>query len=277
MKLAYYINEKVSKMKIGVGIITCNRYFLFKECIGSLPDADVIVIVNDGEPYPALSYPSRIANLIQHHTNKGVGRSKNDAFKFLLDAGCTHIFLCEDDIKILNPQIYREYIRVSDYSGIRHLNFAYHGPRNKSQKGIPSPRKIINYSKGVNISLNLNLTGAFSYYTRDVLEQCGLMDPLFKNMVEHVDHTNKIIRKGFHPPFWWFADVADSHRFIDDLDPDLSKTTIHHNQWYSKGLMRIEYGYFWLKNGTLKEESEEEVDRKLSIIKQKYATSTNEY
>src|SRR5262245_44911890 len=99
--------------KVGIGIITYNRVQFFRECIQSLPEVDVIVVVNDGDPYPYNIYPSRVAKIIQNTTNKGVGRSKNAALKFLLETGCKHIFLCEDDMKIIDSELCKRYIQAA--------------------------------------------------------------------------------------------------------------------------------------------------------------------
>jgi GT2 family glycosyltransferase len=234
--------------KIGIGVVTYERSRLFRECISSIPDADVLVVVNDGTPYPATQYPSRIAQVIQHRRNIGVGRSKNQALRYLLQSGCTHLFLCEDDIRIINPHVCDEYIHASEHSGILHFNFGYHGPRNKMASGDPQPRMSIEYGNQVTLSFNRFLVGAFSYYHRKTLEVCGLMDPLFRNFMEHVDHTNRIIRKGFHPPFLWFADLKESYRQIEDLDPHLEQSSMKNQKWHAGYRLALQKAYFLLKN-----------------------------
>ncbi len=263
--------------RIGIGVITCNRLSLFRECIAGIPETDIIVVVNDGEPYPLSVYPSRVTEIIQHDKNRGVGRSKNDALRYLLNSGCRHIFLCEDDIKILHPHICNEYIRASERTGILHFNFAYHGPRNKSSYGVPTPRKVVDYGNGISIGLNRYLTGAFSYYREDVLRTCGLIDTVYKNMLEHVDHTYRIIREGYHPPFWWFADLAESSRFIDDLDPNLSKSTMGYDRRSSSAFFFIYSLYFSLKHCYLVQKvpdvDEKEVDYVLIELQKKFGSS----
>jgi GT2 family glycosyltransferase len=262
--------------KVGIGVITYNRLDCFRDCIAGVPEADMIVVVNDGEPYPSSVYPSRIAKVIQHKTNHGVGRSKNDALRLLLEAGCSHIFLSEDDVKIVNPDLCKEYIKASERSGIRHFNFAYHGFENKSPDGTPTPpRKIINYKEGGSISLHRHLLGAFQYFGEDVLRTCGFMDPFYKNMLEHIDHTCRIIRHGFHPPYWWFADIADSFRSIQDLDPYHKQSTIRCNKGSYAIRSKVSDLYFAIKNGNvppkMKDVGEREVERSLVMIKEKYA------
>ena len=86
------------KNKIGVGVVTYKRPDYFKTCINSIPNVDTLVVVNDGDPYDASLYPSNVKEVIQHTKNKSVGVSKNELMKYLIDDGCEHIFLVEDDM-----------------------------------------------------------------------------------------------------------------------------------------------------------------------------------
>ena len=129
--------------KIGIGIVTCDRENLFRKSFSSIPDVDEIVVVNDGLPYPDDAYGTRRAELIQHKHNRGVGKSKNDAFRFLLSKKCEHIFISEDDVQILDGAVVDEYIRSARVTGIGQLNFAYHGPSNKTVEGSPNPKKVV--------------------------------------------------------------------------------------------------------------------------------------
>jgi GT2 family glycosyltransferase len=260
--------------KIGIGVITNNRLNLFQDCISHIPAADIVVVVNDGKPYPSSVYPSRVVEVIQHQSNQGVARSKNDALRFLLNSGCRHIFLCEDDMRIIHPRLCHEYVHASEQSGILHFNFGYHGPRNKTALGLPNPRKIVDYGMGVRIAFNQHLIGAFSYYRDIVLHTCGLIHPRFKNVLDHVDHTYRIIQKGFHPPFGWFADIAESSRFIVDLDPDLTQSSIGYHRW-SPALFYLYNLYFWSRNGymvqKIPQSDERDIDALLEELKTKYS------
>jgi hypothetical protein len=211
---------------IGVGVITCDRESLFRKCVSSLPPTDFSVVVNDGNEYQQSVYPLGITKIIQHKKNQGVGRSKNDALRFLMSKNCEHIFLLEDDIRIINKNVFDEYIRASNVSGIRHLNFAYHGPANKDENGCPKEKIRINFQNDVSLSFHSHLAGAFSYFHRSIINKVGYIDEKFVNVYDHLDHTLQMIKSNLHPPFGWFADLADSSKFIEDLDPDLSKSVI---------------------------------------------------
>ncbi len=69
---------------------------------------------------------------------------------------------------------------------------------------------IAHCNNNVSIALNFHICGVLSYYQRKVIEKVGLFDGRFRNAFEHINYTYRIIKAGYHPPFWWFTDVADS-------------------------------------------------------------------
>jgi GT2 family glycosyltransferase len=234
---------------IGVGVITCNRQSLFEVCINSIPKVDYLVVVNDGKSYENEIYTSKPDLIIEHKKNKGIASSKNQIIKVLIEKQCEHIFLVEDDIAIIRANVFNHYIKAAEKSGIYHLNFAFHGDGNCDMAGRPISRKII-YSNGIEIlTLNKNLLGAFSYYHNSIIEKFGLMDERYRNGLEHVDHTYQIIKSGFHPPFWWFADAPKSYEFIQDQDVDHSKSIIRKNRVRWKFRMLYNIRRFKKKNG----------------------------
>ncbi|NUN71130.1 MAG: glycosyltransferase subfamily GT2 protein [Bacteroidetes bacterium] len=213
-------------MKIGIGVITCNRLELFRRCIASIPAVDMVVVVNDGDPYAEGAYPSHVHKVIQHPKRSGVASAKNDAFRALLEAGCDHLFLCEDDIEIVSADILHDYIRAARTSGIEHFNYAFHGPMNNPDLRPDALGPLCaTYPDGVAIKFYRHPIGAFSYFSRNALETAGLFDLRFRNFHDHTDHTMQIIKAGLHPPYGWFADIAESRSKLNDLDPQLHKST----------------------------------------------------
>ena len=247
--------------KIGVGMTTYNAENRIKESAFTIPKwIKNFVIVNDGTPYDGSSYPEQ-AHIIQHKTNQCVGAAKNSSIKYLMDLGCEHIFLIEDDILIKDENVFEEYIKHSAISGIKHLNFALHGPANKKgSKGFTSledrkdsnmeanPRMVIPYPEGVEIALYPNCVGAFSYYHRSVIEKIGYFDPMFKNAWEHVDHTFQSIKSNFHPPFWYFADIQKSWEYLTDIPNSIAESTIARTPEWSENF-RIGTQHYKKKNG----------------------------
>ena len=157
----------------------------------------------------------RKLQVLQNECSLGVGRSKNRAFQALLSANIDHLFLMEDDIYVKNPTVFDHYLGASRVSGIQHLNFSQHGPKNKTSDGNSDPVTIVEYGR-LRIALHRHCVGAFSYYSRTCLEAVGLMDEDFYNGGEHLEHTYRILRAGYHPPFWFFADVDHSKELLGD-------------------------------------------------------------
>lgn len=223
---------------IGVGMVTYNAEDRIRQSAVLIPKwIKNFVIVNDGTPYSSDSYPSN-AHIIQHEKNKSVGEAKTSALKYLMDQGCEHIFLIEDDILIKDENVFVQYIKHSTYTGIKHLNFALHGPRNKNENGDPIPRIIVPYTDDISMSFFPNCVGAFSYYRRNVIETIGYFDPMYKNAWEHVDHTLKAILKGFHPQFWFFADITDSSKYLGEIPGSFENSTISKKEEWTDNMKR---------------------------------------
>jgi glycosyltransferase involved in cell wall biosynthesis len=230
--------------------------------------------VNDGDKIECPGYNYYFHN---NEVNLGVGKSKNIALKHLLNKGCDHIFLIEDDIFILDPSVFERYIEASKITGIQHFNFSLHGVMNKKWEQrafpdvIPNPRVIIDY-KSVKIPLYPHCVGAFSYYSRECLETVGLIDEKFYNACEHVDHTYKIIKAGMHPPFWFFADIENSGDYLGDEPWDITKSTISSNPNHQQ--MMIDADKIFVENhGLLPRQipfEEQLVGPTLKQIKNKY-------
>jgi len=253
------------KNRIGVAIITCDRYVsgFLEPCVeswinkGTKSPSRAFIIINDGtERVDLHTYHSSIGNVIQGTTiftpkpYSGVAVAKNTALKKLIELDCEHLFLIEDDVKALvDPQyIFEQYIETSKSTGIKHLNFGCHGDHNKLPNGDFLIRHSIKIHDAI-IDLYPNLLGAFSYYHKSVIDDIGYMDETYYNAMEHVDHTYQAIKRGYHPPFRWFADVHKSHFLIGDIVPDHHGSVIRKDteDWIKK--FRIASDYFVQKNG----------------------------
>ena len=213
--------------KIGIGIITCDRPDYLKKLVRSLDGISTnnLVIINDGKK---LLDGGKIFVHNNNPSKQGVGKAKNQALKLLKDND--YIFLLEDDIIIKDKTVFEKYIQASKLSGIQHFNFAFHGLDNYKPDGIPAVRLKLDYSPETSVCLYPNVYGAFSMYTKKCIEDVGLMDEFYYNAMEHVDHTAAIIKAGMHPPFRWFADIANSDRYIEEIDRAHSGSEIRRDQ-----------------------------------------------
>lgn len=209
--------------KVGIGIITCNREDFYTECMNSvvkIPELDHIITINDGAPYPHVIYDleDQDHKLIVNDKNIGVGESKNKALQYLLDKGCDHIFLIEDDIIVKDPSVVKQYINYRNETGIQHFLFGYHGPANRGNisSGEPTPKAIIDYNGDIKVALNEHCVGAFCYYSRESLLDVGLIDPEFVNAFDHVEHSYRLCNKGYCPGYWWWPDIWNSYELLDE-------------------------------------------------------------
>ena len=267
------------KEKIGLGIITCNRPDLFTKSAHSIPDYVDLIAVNDGKPYENSVYPPRMTKIIQHDKNMGIGRSKNDVLKFFVDNGYEHIFIMEDDIAIRDPEIFNKYIELSKATGIFHFNYGYHG-FNMDSSDLPQPRKKIRINDHLELALLRNITGALSYFRRVVIEDAGYFDTFYKNVLEHVDHTYQIIKAGYHTPFFWFADLWNSHTMIEELDPKLTSSLNRRFYFLYRVRVKLFRQYFKFKNGialgSITDSSEDEVVKVLALLKARNCKNENQ-
>ena len=241
------------KDTVGLGIVTCNREDFLKKVLDSIPrhKIDYIVLINDGDSADfkdksdhgprrfVYSKNGLCGNYFYTGGNRGVGFAKNWAFTELLKTGHSqelqnwpgdkqgvdHMFIMEDDIIIKDENVFEKYIEVSKKTGLKHLMYGYHGPANK-RNGKPSPRKIVDYGDGVSIALNRHCVGAFTYYHRSCFEKVGLFDNRYINAFEHVDHSYMLAKEKMSTPYWWWADVANSYDYLDELACSEDNSTI---------------------------------------------------
>lgn len=267
-------------MKIGLAIVTYNRPHYFQQCMAALEscrrDLSYIVVVNDGTPYTGVKIPEWINKHIQHGSNKSVGVAKNQGMRALVQAGMEDIFVMEDDMILKSPDIFQKYIQAAKSSGIHHLNYALHGPANKKQgTEEPSPRQIVDYGD-VKVVLYPHCVGAFTYFHRGVILNVGYHDERFKNAWEHVEYALRVIKKGLHPPFWWFADIENSSEYITEIPGSIGGgSSINHTPEWTSNMKR---GAAWFKEKhgyipvQLPDTPPEEVQKIIARIEEYYGT-----
>lgn len=266
-----------NKLKVGLAILTCNRPEYFKQCIAAIEqnkrDIDYVVVVNDGQAYPDGTYPAWINDIIQHSLNKGVAAAKNEALRKLMENDCNCLFLIEDDILIQDPDVFKEYARVAKTTGICHFNFALHGPANLNDKGEPKPRNIVEYDSQTSVCLYPHCVGAFSFYLRGTIKEVGYFDERFRNAYDHVEHTYRIIKKGLHPQFWWFADIENSGKYLKEIPGSIQSSSIAGKPGHNANI-ETSTKYFDHKHGfepiKIPDTSAENVLRQLEVIEDNF-------
>lgn len=267
--------------KIGLGIVTCNRPDFLKKVVDSLEcipqdKLAALAICNDGSEI--LDYDFSHIALFQNKQNIGVGKSKNKLMRYLLNEGCDHIFIMEDDILIRNSDVFDAYITARNITGIQHFNFGYHGPANKAgiSGGIPRPRYVIDYGD-LKIAINQHSVGAFCYYTREVLETVGLIDEEFHNAFEHVEHDYRIAKAGFCTPYWNWPDLSNSTEYLEEVECSEKSSSIRpRSDWQDniqKGaiLFQKKHGVLPAWQNAVPDSTLEEVKNTLKAIHTKHS------
>lgn len=196
---------------IGVAISTRNRRPLFERSFTQwrrfMPAGSVCVVVDDASDTPLFGNDD-ISNgsyyrLIVHENRLGVAMTKNDGIAALMDAGCEHLFLADDDVYPQTSQWWKPYVESPE----PHLSYQW--PR-------PGGRWKIEHRDGVHFSLSFP-RGVLLYAQRRVIDTVGGMDPSYGAWGgEHVEWSQRIYDAGLTS--WRFADVCGSDKLWHSLD-----------------------------------------------------------
>jgi hypothetical protein len=230
-------------MKIGAAIIACDRIEYTKQSVAALlankgPVEDLILI-NDGTIIPDGVLPGDIDIINNVPPYQSVGRAKNKAMQVLVNRGCEHIFLIENDIIVQTSDVWQKYIDVAMATGIRHLNFGYHGPANRTPDyKKPKPRYVVEYPGNIKVALNLHCVGAFSYFYHTFMKDVGYHDTFFKNAWEHVELCQRAISKNYLPAFWWFPDIDGSDEMLKEIPGSIQNSSITHTEKWTESMKK---------------------------------------
>jgi len=261
--------------KIGVGIVTYNSPERLKQTAFTVPNVDKFVIVNDGTGhlYPSDVYPKN-AEIIKHDKNYSVGCAKNTALRALLQAGCTHLFIMEDDIMIKNPQVFEAYIKAANKSGLHALMYGCHGPANIKTDGTPNPRQVIDYGEGIEIALYQHCVGAFEYAHKGVARNVHMYNEVFKNAWEHISRSYEMVTLGLLPGFWWWPDLANSMDYLAEIGSSEVQSVIRKTDEWKQNMQQGAhyFKHLWGNFPTeMPDTPPEQILEKLKIIQKNYA------
>jgi hypothetical protein len=230
--------------KIGVGIITYNRPDYYKLVLNTIPRNKItkLVIVNDGEN--VYVDPKDADTVIHNKQQLGVAKSKNKALKELVDLGCEHLFLIEDDILIKDSNVFDEYIRAANSAGIHHLCY---------EKVAGNERELkytLEHPDGSKIGFYHNPQGAFMYINANLIKKLGYFDENYTNAFEHIDFAYNLIKKKVAPPFWYFPDLYNSEKYLTDIEGSNQNSSITNKDKYQENWQKSaeyftkKWGYF---------------------------------
>ncbi|HID9374756.1 TPA: glycosyltransferase family 2 protein [Enterobacter cloacae] len=205
-----YVPAKNAGASIGIAITTHNRPEVLKLAIEQhmkhLPSGALVVVVDDGSK-PAAVVPDNV-KLVRLDPSGGIVASKNASITMLMDAGCEHFFLWDDDAWPIADNWHLPYIESPE----PHLAYQF--------LDLAGPRKIndmtVLYRDGKHIAYT-GQRGVMLYYHRSAIDKVGGFDPVYgRGMYEHPDLALRIHNAGLTS--WAFADVVGSEKLIHSMD-----------------------------------------------------------
>lgn len=231
--------EKTSS-KIGVAIITYNRPDYFKQVVDSIPKEkiDVLIAVNDGDNHYTREVSDKIDFHILHKEQLGVAKTKNHALECLIEKyNCEHLFLIEDDIIIKDHNVFAEYIKAANSTGIHHLCYEKVANNEKTIKAKYEQQD------GVKIGFYHNPQGAFMYINAQVVKKLGFFDESYLNAFEHVDFAYNLAKNRLMPPFWYFPDLLESEKYLTDIKGSSENSTITNKNKYKENWQKSAHSF----------------------------------
>ena len=199
-----------SSARIGIAISTHNRADVLSRALTQhmkfLPAGALVVVVDDGSK-PAAVVPAGV-QLVRQETSLGIVASKNASLTALMDAGCEHLFLCDDDAWPIADGWHLPYIESPE----PHLAYQF--------LDLAGPRKLndlaVLYSDDKHVAYT-GQRGVMLYYHRSAIERVGGFDWIYgRGMYEHSDLALRIHNAGLTT--WAYADVTGSDKLIHSLD-----------------------------------------------------------
>lgn len=186
--------------RIGIAITTHNRPDLLRKALekhaAHLPPQATLRVIDDGSQPPAAAVEG--VGLIRHATARGIARAKNACLSALLDAGCEHLFLFDDDIWPRVDDWWRPYV-ANPQPHLMHIWGEAMFYRDDHIAGFTRPK------------------GAMLYVERRVVDRVGGMDPRFGLWgFEHESWSDRIHNAGFTT--CRYQDALDTDKLFQALD-----------------------------------------------------------
>ncbi|VYT13911.1 glycosyltransferase family 2 protein [Citrobacter amalonaticus] len=205
-----FVPACASASRIGIAITTHNRPDVLNRAIEQhtkhLPIGALVVVIDDGSK-PAAVVPDGV-QLLRHETSLGIVASKNASLTALMDAGCEHLFIWDDDawpiadnwhlpyIESLEPHLAYQFLDLAGTNKLKDMAVLYRDDKHIAYTGQ---------------------RGVMLYYHRSAIEKVGGFDRVYgRGMYEHSDLALRIHNAGLTT--WAYGDVVGSENLIHSLD-----------------------------------------------------------
>ncbi|HBR5187795.1 TPA: glycosyltransferase family 2 protein [Klebsiella pneumoniae] len=205
-----YLPAANGNLRIGIAITTHQRPEVLKRAIDQhmkhLPAGALVVVVDDGSS-PAAVVPSGV-QLLRHDKSLGIVASKNASLSVLMEAGCEHLFLWDDDAWPIADDWHQPYIESHEpHLAYQFLDLAGRNKLNDLAVLYRDERHVAYTGQ----------RGVMLYYHRSAIEKVGGFDSVYgRGMYEHSDLALRIHNAGLTT--WAYADVTGSEKLIHSLD-----------------------------------------------------------
>jgi hypothetical protein len=247
-----------------IGVLTANRPILSEQCLQSL------------------QWIKSEKTFVFNNPDHNIAYGKNQIIQdFLGNTKSNYLFILEEDVKVVNPRIFYDYIEFSKQSGLQHLLWGLAGPNNLKDnpitkiKNLPDIRFGVKYPDFACVFFK-HCVGVFNLYTREVFNTVGLMDEHFENALEHVEFSQRIVNAGFLPSYGLWPDVTTSFDSLVDLDPNFEFSTMKEKNRVNQNVIDATE-LFTKKCGfspyVFQDIKEAEVVKKLQEIQAKYGSN----
>lgn len=201
---------------IGVGLAAHERPGYYAEAAAAIvkhlgPVAGWVGAAHDG-PDPG-SYPQVEGMPLTFLPRRSVAASKNHLLRQMIAAGCTWLFLSEDDVVVDSPLAVLGYVEACIESGWHHL--AFHG---HVANDLVREDGIISYW--------WIAPGAWTVTTRAAVEAVGMLDEGFVNCHEHLEWDLRLAEHGYASGWRDFADATGSEGWLHEQPDAVATSTI---------------------------------------------------
>ena len=205
--------------RIGVAISTRDRRKILEGSLAMwrrlMPPNSLLVVVDDASeaPVPPTHWGTS-EMVIRNEHQLGVAMVKNKGIVALMDAGCDHLFLADDDIFPIVKDWWKPYVESLE----PHLSFQW--PR-ITRPSLRNNWRVV-HDDGQHFALSFP-RGVLLYAERRVINNVGGMDPAHGAWGgEHVEWSHRIHQAGLTT--WPFADVCGSDKLWYSHDKEHGNT-----------------------------------------------------
>lgn len=175
-----------------VVITTFNREELFWRLYNSIDakKVDVLIVQDAAKEYPYEGSFDNI-NIIKVDDRKGIGNSKYIGTEHAKEHGYENLFLVEDDVEVLDNNVWDVFISFSNWTGIGHTNWNT-AAFNKFRFSFPVHEDFTG-------DVHLHAQGAFQYFHKSTFDKFK-WDTHYINALEHGDVEYQLHLANEAPP-----------------------------------------------------------------------------